>query len=85
MHRTLRTIRKEASMTQPADPLFREPQQESGEPREDVEHEGESEGDLATHHAESAEHAPPYDDDASEPLEEADAESVRPPPERIDD
>jgi hypothetical protein len=72
-------------MTQPTDPLFHAPQPGSDEPRGDVEHEDESEGDVATHQAQSAEHAPPYDDDTSEPLEESDAESVRPPPERIDD
>lgn len=71
-------------MTQATDPLFHEPQPGSGEPHEDVEHESEPEGDAAKHHAESVEHAPPYDD-TSEPLEEADAESVRPPPERIDE
>jgi hypothetical protein len=59
--------------------------QPGDEPQGDVEHEGEAEADAAPLHAETAEHATPYDDDLSEPLEEADAESVRPPPERIDD
>jgi hypothetical protein len=71
-------------MTQPMDPMFHEAEPESGEPHTDVEHEGEADADAARH-GEAAEHAPPYDDDTSEPLEEADAESVRPPPERIDD
>jgi hypothetical protein len=65
--------------------LFQAPQPGSDEPHGDVEHEGEPEGEGALHDAGSAEHSPPYDDDTSEALEEADAESVRPPPERIDD
>ena len=39
----------------------------------------------APHQAELTEHAPPYDDDASEAEDETDSESVRPPPERADD
>jgi hypothetical protein len=49
-----------------------------------VEREGEDEPD-APHQAEPAEHSPPYDDAANEPEDETDSESVRPPPERIDD
>jgi hypothetical protein len=64
------------------DPRFSAPQ--PGEPHEDIEHEGEAEGDVATHHAEPQEHAPPYDDPSNAP-DETDSESVRPPPERIDD
>jgi hypothetical protein len=70
-------------MTQPADPLFHAPQPTPGQPHENIEREGAPEG-TAPHETAPAEPSAPYDD-ASNAEDETDSESVRPPPERIDD
>jgi hypothetical protein len=70
-------------MTQPADPLLRTAQPVQGQPHENIEREGEPEG-TAPHEPSSPEPTSPYED-ASAAEDETDSESVRPPPERIDD